>query len=337
MKAFNIVLLFLLSTILFANTAGTETEEIIGIIPFGDKEDELKYSTLLDNPMQMNGPNSISFDAEGLLYIHDHHKDRFVVVNSLLEVVNIVKYAPRLFVNSFKQFFVSTNSIYGHSTGYFIGAIDKSGNPLFNMNFYNAEFLRNEIDEYNFIIIENNAIYFDKDNNPIVFYELGNNVRENLNKINRDSDLTDLLIELSVLNPNSNPLTQYTLIGNNFVEPNTGNILTTNYSTYLSYWKEQNLGRTPPENIVNLKRKGVHKGLEGFYAEYLSTDSDGNKYWLVGNYTVLVFDKLGWNIDLIRPKIYSQTASYAVHPNGDIYILDYDEEKATIYRIQRRW
>jgi hypothetical protein len=105
-----------------------------------------------------------------------------------------------------------------------------------------------------------------------------------------------------------------------------GNLVVRDLGRFYDYWSriedldERNLTDTPAEEIYT------------YPSQFMGRDANNNYYW--SNYSaVIVSNNRGQILDLFLPNDTSKSETRpAVHPNGDIYFLDYDDEWVYIRR-----
>ena len=73
---------------------------------------------------------------------------------------------------------------------------------------------------------------------------------------------------------------------------------------------------------------------------YIGEDNDGNKYWCIpyNQDAIVILNKYGEIIDIFNYNfgIFGNMLP-TVHPSGDIYLLDYDEDYHYLKMIKRVW
>lgn len=111
-------------------------------------------------------------------------------------------------------------------------------------------------------------------------------------------------------------------------------ILTRDFITFNNYWQKKHDDKDIQKNMNKLQ--GIDLKLFRS-AKYLGEDNQHVTYWKSGRDLILVLDEQGWLLDAF---IFNNRASKVIptiHPNGDIYLLDYDETEARLYKIPRVW
>jgi hypothetical protein len=71
--------------------------------------------------------------------------------------------------------------------------------------------------------------------------------------------------------------------------------------------------------------------------KYVGKDSDQNYYWTLDLRIICIFNKIGELIDIFSFDITKTKKIPTIHPSGDVYFLDYDENGCYLYRIKRIW
>lgn len=106
--------------------------------------------------------------------------------------------------------------------------------------------------------------------------------------------------------------------------------ISTNFDDYYDYWYDSH-GVESGSSIFSSDRIGKLN-----ITNYLGIDFNGNEYWRIGSYRILILNE-GTFIEAIE---YDSTKSRilpVIHPNGDIYFLDYDEDWVYLYKIENVW
>lgn len=113
-----------------------------------------------------------------------------------------------------------------------------------------------------------------------------------------------------------------------------GELFTVSLKIYCSYWKELNGDIAGEVNGSKIKYDTFMKSY-GFML--IGKDSEGNSYWSSSSHYINIFNTSGVLIEQLRinPDIIKSQA--AVSPEGDIYFMQHEPEKATLYRIKRQW
>lgn len=111
-----------------------------------------------------------------------------------------------------------------------------------------------------------------------------------------------------------------------------GKLQTTNISTFFKYTEIKEGIKLP------LFEKG---NKENFFirnnASFLQRDHDGNTYWYYNN-RILVSDIKGIpQHNILLNKVFFIPSYPAVSPQGDIFFLNYGEDKVILYKIPRKW
>lgn len=108
---------------------------------------------------------------------------------------------------------------------------------------------------------------------------------------------------------------------------------TIKYKTFVKYWSEKS-----PDLIGNIL-DGVYsfeRLSKSNYSNYLGRDSDDNYYWS-SRKTIVVFNNEGLLIERFKFDSKKSDTFPAVSPEGDIFFMNYDTDKVTLYKIPRQW
>lgn len=114
-----------------------------------------------------------------------------------------------------------------------------------------------------------------------------------------------------------------------------GELQTINYNTFTKYWLEK-------QKILDLPKPNVNftmtiDDLKTGSEDLLGIDSDGNSYWSSWNTDIAVFDKNGFLIELFVVSREKSSTNPAISPDGDVYFLQHEQDKITLYKIARQW
>ncbi len=134
---------------------------------------------------------------------------------------------------------------------------------------------------------------------------------------------------------------KYGLVGLSLDEKNrlflNRELVTRNYKTFFEYWSSENESETLIKNGDRFNYTP-----EFFYRKadplYCGSDNNKNTYWASSN-LIMVFGPDGFLKDMFIPEnaMEKKKTSYAVHPSGDVYFLDYDKEGVYLYRVENVW
>jgi hypothetical protein len=115
-------------------------------------------------------------------------------------------------------------------------------------------------------------------------------------------------------------------------------IQTGNYKTFFEYWMEKN-GKKDMKSFWSSKDhkyqpvSGLSEGMR-----CMGVDVKGNYYWVSNFGYVFIFNNIGIIIDKLKFSDPANTTIVTtVHPSGDIYFLDYDDNGVYLYRIKNIW
>ena len=188
-----------------------------------------------------------------------------------------------------------------------------------------------------FIYIDNSVYFYQKDGTFICIPNPDNNSEENMNKALSGYKAIQYFNNQARSSVNKNikiDEKQRIIIDDE--------IITSDYEAYYEYYKEQ---RNMESRNISLNAI-ANGSLTGFSEEYLNNlrniyylgkDLDKNVYWTLANIYILVFNKFGQLIEAFKFDHKKTKILPAIHPDGDVYFLDYDGEQNYLYRINRRW
>jgi Bacterial SH3 domain len=115
-----------------------------------------------------------------------------------------------------------------------------------------------------------------------------------------------------------------------------GELVTLEYKTFASYFKEKNGNIPRIGQAVSLSADPLKFSNEG--TNYLGRDADGNRYW-GGEGGSAVFNAHGNFIEyfIIMGAAKYRTVWPHVAPNGDLYFLGNDDTWISLYRVKNIW
>lgn len=326
MKFGLILTMLLVSVNIYGDFYNRYYSEPVAEFKIGDMEEELSYSPM-PVPGESEGPGSFAFDQNGHCFINDIHKSRFVVLDSIYSIKEYITYESISLMSSAKQLTVTPEGIIGNSYGTSIGKLSFKGQSLFRFSLYDSTIYK-KFDKSTSLVLGNSVIYYDKDKNPYIFPSLTNDEKQNIANVVLPESFDDYLYSLNA----DDYLNQYTFINGGVIKD--GIVHTSDFRVFDAYWNHKKKNSTPPEHLFNMHGLGMDIFKKPVY---LGSDNDGNMYWNNGKTLILVFNKDGWIIDIFFYEKHLSKTYPAVHPNGDIYLLNYDETKVTLNKITRKW
>jgi len=111
-----------------------------------------------------------------------------------------------------------------------------------------------------------------------------------------------------------------------------GVLQTRDYQTFSEYWSEKTESYSMNQKHKFKPMKSTSNGMV-----YLGIDGKGNSYWEISPKWLMIFNPEGWVIDAIQFDYKKTKTLPTVHPSGDIYFLDYDDNGVYLYRIKNVW
>jgi len=313
-----IVVIFMLSNItLYSNEYNVYQQELVQIYKVGNSKGEfiLDLSTPYDN-----GPSAISFDANGKLYIVDIVKYRLVV------------FYNNKFVNEYYNLFSCKSRQLEIREDYLISygdqciSIDNIDFRKKAIVYLNESIYKDEIPNITNIIFTDDIIFLYLKNGSILsISNLGLDWEENNKKILGHNE-TEALFEFGE---------KYNLFGLTIDDKKriflNGELLTRNYEAFYKYWEEINIDMKD-HKFIPLKPEYSDNAI------FIGKDVNNNFYWDIGLSHIYVFNKNGLVLELFK---YNKKREYktlpAIHPSGDVYFLDYDENGVYLYRVKNVW
>jgi len=328
LKFFLLIAFILNMHFIFSNDYHIYQEEKLVTFKMGT---DLAYQITLDTFLS-EGPAAIGFDKDGKLHINDSHNERIVVYNNLLKQERIISYKDFSEFAGVIQLYFDNDTISGNSTGVFIGKISKTGKAIYRFNLAMG-FPPQEIQNDNFIIINNNVFYRLYNDGFVLYPNLDTDYQNNLKKMVNSETVYNLFKADSKMDKK-----QYNI--NNLVIENDRLILdkkliTRDYKTFVEYWKEKHQGMEDKNNYRVIPA-GVNFTKFGDMT-YYDNDAAGNIYFADSDQSMVIFDKDGWLIESYVLNRDGYQLISAIHPSGDVYNFGYDKTEATLYRIKNVW
>lgn len=321
MKKIFVSMFIILSSCLYSIDYHTYDLEIVHVFDASQKGEGNKNDLAVNN---FPGSGSLSV-GPGIFF----EEDKLVVsdqVNAQMRTIYLSKnYSfSNIYIESFYNSNVINynNIILGYNNDY-INAFDKNslGSFKFNITTYDFKIFRNYKDIY---YQDNTLFIFDKDYKLWAIKNPGLDMEKNRkNIINEDETIKEI---------NSGKFKGLSIDSKNRLFLN-NKLMTVDIKTFTDYSREIRTVTNKPlisfENSEDLYITGD--------ASYIGSDIDGNKYWYQGS-ALLIFNTNGWPIEDFVVSEWEKVDTYpAVSPEGDVYFMNYGEDKVTLYKVKRRW
>jgi hypothetical protein len=273
-----------------------------------------------------NGPTGLCFNARGNLIIYDNQNQKIKKYSYEYNVIkswDIEKVDTNIQIQAIKNQLLFTGKL-------LVFRIIEDKNPQvlikygvegMGKNLHTQYYLFNDL-----LFIQNGTSIESMIPNPVL------NPAENNHRFLNEVATRELFKE-----PEKYGLAGVTLDSKNRLFVN-GELETRDYRTFYEYWSKKN-------NSETLKKKNVVFSWDATQylkqsVAFVGKDSIGNRYWTPG-FPVMVFNPQGYLIDFIIPDpdhiMEKKKTSYAIHPSGDIYFLDYDKVGVYLYRVENVW
>ena len=300
-------------------------ENLINSFGFGTKIDNFTFN---DNapPAENKGPSTFSFDKNENIYILDSWANSMLVFNKNFELITIIKLNVQYNIVS-KQIEINYDRLIFYNLAYSIKIYE---NEELLSDIGQRQNRINQNINHDSFIYNNGLVFFWLNNGEInMFDNPGPDKSANVNKtINREEILDRISkYEIGIYNG-------ITIDENNRLFYNK-ELITRDYEVYINYqiskYNSYEEWRSNNPYIINADlRKSNNK-------TYLGKDTNNNIYWKTGNKRILVFNSEGHLLDKFQYNRDISKTLPAVHPSGDVYFLDYDENEVRLYKITRRW
>ena len=314
--------LIALTNILFSQEYNNYNLESVKNILQENNEIPLRFDFTVDVP---NGPRGLAFNSNGILYISDPVSNRLISWDSKsneFEEINTLPYDALISGSSFirEGQFININ-------GYQVISIDLESQSVsyiisLNKSSYNKSLVKSGNDD--FIFYGNLVFSFLTDNRLITIAEPVESIEENnQNILNPEETLELIKTEFA---------DEIQLIESNHILINE-ELQTRDFMRFFSYWNDIYKG---DRDKLTLTGK-LYADPSASQMRFIGKDREGNWYWKFGSKAIVVHNAQG---QVIENFIYDSKKSKtlpAVHPSGDVYFLDYDEEGIYINKISRRW
>jgi len=316
--------LYLLFTpLVFAQNYNKYEMELIKEFENGSEINEIKVGDTGLNPLDA-APTGMGIGPDGNIYIADYLNDRIAIVNDkTLEITDSIKGTK--YLDSSKSLEVREDIILGRRVGYRLFGY-KDGEEIYNVGF---EELTNNTVTFTSVLYYNNIVFaysVDRKIRCVVnpsMEKLDNKKRFRGPEKTREMFEPDSEVDVGELTIDENDRL--------FFE---GKILNKDFRLFANYWLEEHKGVSHQQHIEGFTNEAYRKMKNN---TYIGKDALGNTYWLVGSFRFIVINQNGWIIHGGKFDQYKSRTLPAVHPSGDIYFLDYDENGVYLYKIERRW
>ena len=296
--------------------------------------------TTIKAPSQ-NGPEAITFDGEGNLYISDLLKERLVKYSQTWQYIGE-------YINGYAwgtgQLFITDNNEFIKINPYSVAIDDSKGNKKASILLYYSEY-KNIVPSYPDFTYTDNTVYFRlKDGRLVKIENPGLDNEENLSKAKIIDEaeqfpaLEEFLLEENRVN---NPSHSIAKLDDKAIIVQKQKVMTRNFDIFFDYWQKKRNISGQRENTV-LYEEEVEQTIDlskiqPSYMTYMGQDADGNYYWDYCMNSMLVFSAKGIILDYFVYDMKKSRTVPAVHPSGDVYFLDYDQYGVYLYKIHRVW
>jgi hypothetical protein len=327
-KTSTLIILFLL---ILASSFGQDYNsyqiEEIAMFSFGQEPGELMKNENFFPGFEAMGPGAICFDEKGNFFVYDKWKSRVVGFNQSYEYKE--EYLDSGFGYEFTQEWHNEigmiQKINDGVIKYFIVPkilVNQSGTYSF-IDLFSSSFNKS-VREFNFLTNSGCVFFWLKDGSILSILNPGPDPAANNRRILNTEQTLALFEEPQ----------KYGLEGVTIDDKNRlflyGELQTRDYKTFYEYWNELH-NELYKHKFNPLKLKSAS------YATYLNIDTNKNTYWDIGGLYIYVFDSDGWVIELFKYQDSKSKTCPAIHPNGDVYFLDYDVENVYLRRIKNVW
>jgi hypothetical protein len=277
----------------------------------GDKKGEFGYRP---SPTDVEGPIGFGIMNNGNIVVNDYKNKRNQVLNKNGGVTTVINVSDAYWGGSIDFF---GKRLIGTEYG-FLSIINENGK---------GEYFR-DAPGHRIYCIGQGVICFIYDNQ--VLFSLPNPGPDPIENNRRilDEQATHALF---------NDPVKYGLVGVQLDNKNrlfvNGELETRDYWTFDQFWAEQY-----PDYPRDKRHKyPVFSEDTSPYIQFIGKDVKGNVYWNVHNNKIQVYNNQGIVIDRFEYNREKSKTIPAVHPNGDVYFLDYDENGVYLYRVENVW
>jgi len=264
-------------------------------------------------------PTGMIFDDFGNLYIADADKKSLVVTDENFRFIRNQKY------------YFAHSGVDANIDGLFLDysrdsicmSLD-SGEESFFVNPFQS---RNSIKSS--IMYEMNSFFYDKEGNIYCIPDPGSDYATfdaKKVKLYKNQEVVALFESGSGVNMKGLTIDEEY----NLFDPE-GNLLVRDLDRFYNYWK--NHSDINAFNKLDITADEIYT----YDSTFMGRDNKNNYYW--SNYiAVIVTNSRGQLLDLFLPNAPKKSRTRpAVHPNGDVYFLDYDTDWVYLYKVTRQW
>lgn len=290
---------------LIAQEYSIYTQELLKRFPLSD--DGFSLDFFREYP---NGPTALRFDNNGNLYICNAVENEVLVFNNDLQIIDVISGGASGNTQSFS--ILDSGQLLVFSRRY-LALVNKTGSNIFEFSFTHTSY-KNQIDGFPFYL--NGVVFAYLDNGGII--SINEPERNGLESILNTEETRDLLQE-DRFSENGIFLDQDNRV---FLD---SSIITNSYGIYYSTLVEND------NHFIDPSRFNTR-----YHMFFLGFDNSGNRYW-DANGAILIFNHNDTMIDAFICSNYSSKTFPAIHPNGDVFFLDYDNDSITLYRIENTW
>ncbi len=282
------------------------------IFPSGDKDNciGLNESALIGGGT--TGPMAMSFDDKDNMYICDGINNRIVVYKNkeLVKIIN--NKSKNIILGTRKIYFDNKNNLILFYEG-FLKKINTDGEEIFNKT--NKDIINSTSGMYDrFILIDDEIIYYDYKNNPVIIDSKGKIMnpeesKKRIDKINKSENKRNK----SISNKEKEFLNNKKIINKN------NRLLTREIRDYKEYLKiKDKVKKNDKINIIDTQSE-PH--------DLIGYDKFNNSYWngrRKGYDVAFVLDPDGYILSCIKLKEYQKIN--AIDNEGNLYYMEPDEE-----------
>lgn len=347
--------LFIMLTVLSQETYNEYSQVDVHEFALGNSNNQLGYSGEPVGPSY--GVSGFGFDKSDNLYIGDYANCRFLILNPDYSYKGeIIRSVPDDIIITFD---INGNLLLRRLN--IAININMQGETLLYVNLRNIK-LKDEkkLRQDPIIITDNLLIAHLTDGSTISIPAPSADPKTNRSKI-QDHVATLSSIKVlsrsavdpeSVLRIEKYPPENQQSVANLFRGVNPGNsygkfegyivfrgdeMLTRDCKTFYYYYNElRNEGEIKIGNAVDLTVDMDAIWKRRLYEDFLGEDRDGNLYWDI-SYKIYVFNKTGHLIDAFEITDMERICAPAIHPNGDIYLMNFSDNKHILSKVSRVW
>jgi len=307
---------------------------LVKTFPKGSNKGELQ----LNSKLPQGGPTAMNFDQDGNLYIIDLLNRRLLKFDNNFKQIDDIKDIHA--ISAKKLIITADNDVIGFNNKVFtVDSLSGQKKIKIDLNISN---LNDKIDDNpNFIYNDNLVFLYLKNGDIVSIADPNNDAKKNTEKImnkketkkyleDREKSLLLSIFKLNKDDPN--------VKDNNFIIIN-GELQNHDYKDFYKFHKKIRQEKELKCKILNNKlEKFTDAYLEKLMEmKYIGKDKNGNVYWQLFSSKILIFNNNGDIIDAFKYDYLKSYISPAVHPNGDIYFLNYDDKNTYLYKINRIW